>query len=295
MLTIKVRRLLERNLQNIGTLPVVISRLLKVLNDPKSSASDLAHIIAMDQVLSSRLLRLVNSAYFGLTNEVIDVKQAVGLVGYNVIRSFTFCITLFDNLDWRNFGVEFNKTNFWLHSLAVGVISRQIANRFKLKNADDYFVAGVVHDIGKVFMLQFMSNKFFKTLEAASRYELSFYETEKNILELDHTEIGAWAMEKWELPKLLVECTRDHHENCQTGNKFSPPEVIALADNISKELKIGFSGDRIVSPNYTLLKLKYNIDNRWIDSIRLSVTREVDNFAQAFTEKEKKSWMASNK
>jgi len=294
VLTIKVRRLLERNLQNIGTLPMIISRLMRVLNDPKSSASDLASIIAMDQVLSSRLLRMVNSAYFGLSKEVIDIQQAVGLVGYNVIRSFTFCITLFDNLDWKSGGVTFNKVNFWLHSLGVGVISRHVAKKFRLRNADDYFVAGVMHDIGKVFMLQFMTSKFFKTLETAQRYDMSFYETEKTLLDIDHAEIGSWALTKWEIPRLLIDCTNGHHHPIKKDNNLFPPEVIALSNCISKEMKIGFGGDYKTGPEYALLKLKYEIDRNWIDSIQDGVKNEVNQFAQAIKDKDRDKQRMAN-
>jgi len=286
VLNLKVRRLLERNYQNIGTLPVVISRLLNVLNDPKSSAHDLAKIIAMDQVLSSRLLRMVNSAYYSLSKEVIDIKQAVGLAGYNVIRSFTFCITLFDSLfqrSGRSGKLQFDKSKFWLHSIAVGVLTRELAKRFRLPNPDDYFVAGVVHDIGKVFMLQFMGRRFFRALETANKYDTSFYQAEQASIDLDHTEVGVWVMSKWKLPNLLIDCAGNHHLNGIVTKGFSPPELVTLADNISKELKIGFGGDLKMATEYQLLKLKYDLDKRWIIKISEIVGKEIDDLANSVT------------
>ncbi len=263
MLPKQLERVLERNYKNIGTLPTVVSNLIRILNDPKSSTKDLAKVITADKVLSTRLLKMVNSSYFGLRNDVIDINQAISIVGYNVIRSFTFCVTLFDSAFPP--GTSFKKEDFWIHSLAVGACAKRIAVKYNLPNQEEYFVAGLVHDIGKVFMYQFLPDTFFNIIKVVEDQNCPFYNVERNILQSDHAEIGAWIMEKWKLPEMLLQSIRFHHYHMFQGETQAvPSQIIGLSDNIVKELQIGSSGDNIPANDYSLLKKKYRITDEWI-------------------------------
>jgi len=279
MLTNQIRTILERNLTNIGTLPTIISSLMRILNDPRSSTRDLAKVITADQVLSSKLLRLVNSSYFGLRKEVIDVQQAVGLVGFNVIRTFMFCISLFDNPFPAGSGLVFDNEKFWIHSIAVGVLAQKIAEKLHLENSKDFFVAGLVHDIGKILMIQFLPLTFYKVLEEAVGEKMSFYHAEKRLLGTDHSEIGAWTMKKWRIPEMLIRCIHFHHLAIINDGKVRPTEIIALADNIAKKSKIGFSGDKITSREYDKQKWKYNVSQQWIDGAYSDVIDKMGTYA----------------
>jgi putative nucleotidyltransferase with HDIG domain len=289
MLTPNVRRILERNSNNIGTLPTIIVNLLKILNDPRSSAQDLADVISVDQVLSAKLLQLVNSAYFGLRKEVIDVRQAISMIGYNTVRSFTLCISLFDSVFPKGTGAVFSKEQFWLHSIAVGVFARRIATRLNLENVEDYFVAGLVHDMGKVFMFQYMSQSFYMAISNARKNKISFYQAEKRSIESDHTEIGAWVMEKWKLPELLIRCVNYHHQDVANNKTIMPHEIISLADNMAKESKVGDSGDEHILVKYQELKDKYSINQGWIDETAEQVRKEVAAFAEVIIKKTSES------
>ncbi len=278
-MTEQVRKTLERNFANIGTLPAIIGSLVRILNDPRSSTKDLAKVISADQVLCSKLLRIVNSAYYNLKQEVIDVKHAISLIGYNTIRCFMFCITIFDNAFSLQSGVVFDKEEFWYHSLSTAVISRKIGERLRLENSQDLFVAGLVHDIGKVLMLQFMPAKFYRILEIAKRENISFNDVERKLFCTDHSEIGAWAMTRWELPDMLIKCVQYHHHALFNTDCAEPHEIVSLADSITKENEIGFSGDKISSEYYDILKWKYNIRQRWIERALIDVKRETENYA----------------
>jgi putative nucleotidyltransferase with HDIG domain len=281
LLSQKVRSMLERNSNNLGTLPTVIVNLLKILNDPRSSAADLAEIISVDQVLSSKLLQLVNSAYFGLRKEVIDIRQAISLIGYNSVRSFTLCISLFDSMSATGPINTFTKESFWIHSISVGFFAQKLAQRLKLDNPDDYFVAGLVHDIGKVLMFQFMGQSFFHVASTAKNHRFSFYEAERKTIDSNHTEIGAWMMEKWKLPELLLHCVSYHHNDVTNNRTIMPHELISLADNIAKDKGIGQSGDEnIVASNYQALREKYNINQGWIDETSETVKKDTQIYSQ---------------
>jgi putative nucleotidyltransferase with HDIG domain len=283
MLSQKVISILERNSKNLGTLPTVVVNLLKILNDPRSSASDLAEIISVDQVLSSKLLQLVNSAYFGLRKEVIDIRQAISLIGYNAVRSFTLCISLFDSMP-QSGANNFSKESFWIHSIAVGFFAKKLAQKLKLQNADEYFVAGLVHDIGKVMMLQFLGQSFFQVTTVARTQKISFFDAELKSIESNHTEIGAWVLEKWKLPELLLHSVSYHHSNVSNNKTIMPNEIIAFADNMTKDKQIGFSGDdNIIAANYQALKEKYNINQSWIDETAEVVKKETEIYSHLIT------------
>lgn len=285
MMTDQVRRVLERNISNIGTLPTIVGSLMRILNDPRSSTRDLAKVISVDQVLCSKLLHIVNSAYCNLKQEVIDVQQAISLIGYNTIRCFMFCITLFDSNFSLQSGVTFDKEKFWYHSLSTGIICRTVGERLRLENPQDLFVAGLVHDIGKILMLQFMAEKFYKILEIAMKENISFYNVERRLFCTDHSEIGAWAMTRWGLPDMLIRCVQYHHLAPFNADCVELHEIVSLADSITKECEIGFSGDKIPSEYYDILKWKYNIKQRWIERVLMDVKRETEQYADIISNK----------
>lgn len=288
MLTSKVIRILERNYKNIGTLPTVISSLMTVLDNPRSSTRDIANIIQADQVLSARLLRLVNSAHYGLRQEVLDIQHAVGLVGYNVMRSFTFCITLFDSVFAQSSSSSnFSKEDLWFHSLAVAATTRHIAKKIGQENPPDFFVTGLLHDIGKVFTYQFMQHDFFMVVEKAHREEITFYNAEKQILTTTHAEIGAWIMTQWKLPSILVDCVRLHHPETPINiqGRVLWHEIIALADCLVKHWQIGSSGDKTIMYQFKDLLTKYRLNDNWLRSIYDQVLQEIEMYSDVIVKK----------
>jgi putative nucleotidyltransferase with HDIG domain len=277
MISSILRNILEVWAKHLGTLSSVVIELLRVLNNPLSTVDDLAEIISKDQVLTTKLLKLVNSAYFGQKKEITDVRYAASLVGYNGIRSLILYSSLFEWHSPRKIIGTFSKEDFWVHSIATGFFGEKLAQRLKLENANDYFVAGLVHDIGKAFMYQFMEQHFVHVFNEAKNRNISFNEAERVSLETDHCEIGAWIMEKWRLPSLLLYAVKLHHSEVSKNRVIMPHEVIALANCLAKEKGIGDSGDNNqVSTLFGELKEKYSLNQAWIDITGEYVKKETE-------------------
>lgn len=276
-----IRDLVRKNVKrNMGTLPTIIAELIDVLNNPWSSAGDLARIISVDPVLSSRLLRMVNSAYYGLINDIVDIKQAIAMVGFNAVRTLAFCMTIFDNFFELNQKESFNKEQFWIHCLATGMTAKYIAIELKLENPGGYFLAGLLHDIGKIFLYQFMVRDFYRVLGLAQTRGLAFFEAEKIILETNHAEIGKYIMKQWKLPEALVKTIYYHHTPVMDKTKFSFSDIILISDTYSKANRIGFGGDEVISPFYSMLKKKYGLTDKYLEGVSDRIKEEVDQFSQ---------------
>lgn len=280
MKKVKLRQLVKKNLKNMGTLPTIIKELVDVLNNPWSSPRDLARVISVDPVLSSKLLRLVNSAYYGFLKEVVDIQQAISLVGFNTIRSFAFCMTLFDNFFEVHPKQAFNKEQFWIHCLGTGMIARHLAAKRGIENIGSYFIAGLLHDIGKIFLLQFMPREFYRVLALTKSYDTSFFDVERLLfLNINHAEVGKMVLDEWNLPSSLSEAVYNHHTPPQDETEEILSDIILVANNLCKEKEIGFSGDRALSPLYQIMKTKYDLSDNYIESVAEKTIEEVSLFS----------------
>ncbi len=199
-------------IKDIPTLPTIVFELNKLLRDPDTSIKTVCDTIEKDQAITLKILKLVNSAFYGFKSKISDLRNAVALLGYNAVRNaivslsvinaFPKCVTLMD----------FDISLFWKHSLAVAVTSKNIAQLSKKESPDNCFVGGLLHDTGKVIMAQYFPELFEVVWSTLQDNQITFYESEKKALPIDHTKVGAYLATKWQLPQGLVDAIRWHHE-----------------------------------------------------------------------------------
>ena len=196
----------------IPTFQESVHRILSLTTTADCSPKDLVQVIEYDPILTMKVLKLVNSAYFGLSQEVTSVNHAVVYVGINTIKNVAISVATTGALPKTN-KAGLNMNQFWSHSLAVGVIAKLLAeNKGVGKNEQaNYFVAGLLHDIGKVLFAHFLPNDYHQVLQKAESENLPIHQVEKSILGFDHSEIGAMVAEKWQLPAELVDSIKSHH------------------------------------------------------------------------------------
>lgn len=215
---------IRSKVRDLDTMPFVFRKLLRVLERPYPSARELGQVIASDQWLSVRVLRMVNSAACGVRTQVLSVSQAVNLLGINVVRSLTFCLASYDSLLSRG---EEEKTREWRHGLKVAILTKGLAEHLAIPGADELFVAGMLHDVGKSVLSK----------HCPREYRLLEYPAGENILDAErrqlgatHAEVGYWAVQAWRLPEGLQACVRHHHEPWLAGPHERAAKLVHLAD-----------------------------------------------------------------
>lgn len=218
--------------KEIPTLPVIVSELNEQLKDPDTSVAKVAETIEKDQALSSNILKLVNSAFYGFKTKVSDIGNAVVLLGYNAVRNAIVSISVIKAFAGDSALKGFDISEFWRHSLAVAVTSKNISIMTRINSPDNCFVGGLLHDIGKVILAQYFKEIFIKIWNTAQEEGVSFWEAEQGIIPADHAKIGAFLAARWKLPKGLIHAIHRHHDYQANVENEEFIRIIYLANAI---------------------------------------------------------------
>lgn len=221
-----------------------VMRVMELTSNIACSPKELVEVIDHDPVMTVKILKLVNSAYFGLRNEIVSIKQGVVLLGINTLKNLAVTIAAVGMLP-RHTIKGFDSHEFLLHSLGTATLSRELSQKLNIpsKESTDYFVAGLLHDFGKVVLVQFMSEEMEAALLKAAEEDVPLDHAEREIMGFDHSQVGGELAQKWGLPKELVLSIREHHEP-DTDNNDSPMRDCVIAANmLIKRLEFGNSGN----------------------------------------------------
>jgi len=228
--------------EDLPTLPTVVQRALSLTADPRSSAKDLAEVIALDQALTAKVLRIVNSAFYGLSRKISTVKDGVVVIGFNAVRSIATAASIVNMFGGKGgHAGAFNYGDFWIHSIGVGICSMNLAQAIRYPRADHVFTAGILHDLGKIVLDHHARDYFSAVLERAKRDSSTFWMAEEALGGPTHAFIGHKLAVRWNLPDELGEGMGGHHDPLATESKFS--RIVFLADKLCKAHKVGHAGD----------------------------------------------------
>ena len=219
-------------IEDLPTLPAVAMEVNKMLLDEDITISQLSGAIEKDQAMVSKILKLVNSAFFGLRGKISNISHAVVVLGFNTIRNVVVSISIINAFSIKEGLDGFDIAEFWKHSVAVAITSKYLAEKAGIHSADNCFVAGLLHDIGKIVLLQHFKDLFQKVWLAVKGKRLSFYEAEKSQIQIDHAWIGGYLAQKWQLPMPLIDAIRYHHDVKPTINDQHLLMIIHVADII---------------------------------------------------------------
>lgn len=239
---------IEKIIESMPSLPITVAKIIEITKNPTSTPSDLNRVITLDPVLTAKVLRLVNSAYYNLSNQVTSIVKAIILLGINTIKNLAISTAILGTVRKKTSATALNMDSFWRHCLAVGVTARSIAALMNVdpKLRDEYFIAGMLHDIGKIVLNEHFSDRYLQTIHAADLARVSLWRKEAELFETDHARTGRLIADRWKLSPGLVEVINFHHEPLAAA-----PEnrrlvaAVAAADAFCIGSEIGFSGNRI--------------------------------------------------
>lgn len=207
----RVRRVVAR-IYDLPSFPGVIRKLTAVAEDPNSSAKDLASVMAQDQAISAKILKLVNSAFYGLQRPVSSLQHAVSLLGYNSVRSLALSVSVFNAFGAGGHAGRFTYSQFWQHAVAAGIGARTVARLGQIVHPDEAFTAGLVHDIGLLLEARYLPKEFGAAVAMAVENNAPLRAAEIEVFGVDHPLIGGWLAEVWRLPEPVRDAIVFHHD-----------------------------------------------------------------------------------
>jgi len=217
---------LER-IEDIYALPPVVARFNRLLNDPETTAQDVADAVSADVVMAAKVLKLVNSSFFGFSRRIGSLKTAIVILGFNEIRKLVLTLGTFQAISKGRAGFPY--AAFWLHSVAVGFFTEAILAERDPKEKDDAFVAGLLHDVGKLILAQELPDSFDEIRKRAEN-GTPWTEAEREVLGFDHCELGGALGGAWRFPGLIVEAIRSHHSALREGEAVTFVSAVRLSD-----------------------------------------------------------------
>ena len=238
-----IRKTLE-TVSTIPTLSVVIDKIARLLQNPQTSAEEIGKAITTDQALASKVLRLVNSAFYGFPGKIGTITHAVVILGFSTVKNIVLTASIFDAFTNKKMTAgDFNIEQFWLHSIGCGAASQAIAKHIGFKEKEECFIAGLIHDIGKIILCYYFPEEF----EIVSRHARSkgvlFYESEREVIGITHDEIGAIITQRWNLPMNLQSVVQNHHHPMPEHDFYSMTSIIHSGDIFTRAMGIGNGGD----------------------------------------------------
>ena len=266
-------------IRNMPSLPTSLTKVLEICNNPQTSPADLNHVISLDPVLVGRVLKLINSAYYGLGQPVTSLARAIIMLGINTVKNLALSTTVMGQLSPKKNSQGLNMEGFWRHSLCVGVSAKLLAKKrgIDAKLTEEYFTAGLLHDIGKIPLSTVLSKEYMLTVSVADRKRISLFQAEEDSLGFNHCSSGALIAAAWKLDGAVGDTIVDHH-NCEgySGNFREILYTVAAANRFASLSEIGFSGDRYPAHLPASVWDTLNVSRDVFDEMEESVNKEIE-------------------
>ncbi len=253
---------IKENIKNIPSLPEIITKSIEIMQDENTSAEQLAKIISNDIGLTARVLKLVNSSYYGFPKQISTIRQAITILGFTTIKGIIISASVFKIFSDKDNNYPFNYKNFWKHSLITASTAKKIAEKINYKMSEDIFTAAFLHNIGKIILARYDKDNYAKVLNDNNLTEEEYIKNEEKYCGLNHCEIGNLVAYSWNLPEIFCDIIRYHHtpqkstfqKECYITNladliaKYSDSNKKLNIDNITSDIleKINISDDNVI-------------------------------------------------
>ncbi|MBT5026835.1 MAG: HDOD domain-containing protein [Nitrospina sp.] len=228
----------------IPSLPDVYYDFKDAMDNPEASFEEISDVIATDPGLSARLLRIVNSAYFGFPSEISSIRHATSVVGLEQLNNLVISTVIIDRFKGIPDSIM-NMQSFWKHSIACGMGAKIISSHAGEANKEFFFVAGMLHDIGRLIIALVSPFNILSVFMRCKSENIPLQESEQDILGFTHADIGKHLLKVWGLPVYLQEVVGNHHQPEKMPNFSKEASIIHVADQLVNSLELGDSGETI--------------------------------------------------
>ena len=263
------RKRIER-ISNLPTLPNLLQKFNEMIKDPKISMDTLGRELSQDQVITSKLLKLVNSAFYGFPGRISTISHALVLLGYDALKGLIITSSIFENLSPTAYPL-------WRHSIAVSLASRKIATKLSLQDREEFAVAGLLHDIGKVILHMEAPQEYRAVVDCSQSSGQPLWMTEAEMLGFDHATIGLWICEEWTLPAKLAIPIGYHHMVNKAQDHKKRVAVVALADTVVRGMGSGAEGDLFLEETDPLIEAQLPLTGGLLENLVEEIEPEIES------------------
>jgi HD-like signal output (HDOD) protein len=274
-----IRKLIEQSPQ-ISSLPTIFYQINEAVEDPECSFVEIGEIISGDPSLAARLLRIVNSSFFGFPSKIETISHAVTIVGMAQLHDLALATTVVNQFK----GIQKNLMSmekFWLHSVATGLAARIIAVYRREPNADRFYLMGMLHDLGRLVLFLNVPEQMQKVMNSYEEGGV-LYEVENQTLGADHAGVVGMLLEMWKLPEMLQEAVAYHHMPSQSPRYPTAASIVHVADIIAHGMELGTCGERYVPPlnakAWEMLDLPINLVSSIVEQVDRQANEAVEMF-----------------
>ncbi|MDR1388905.1 MAG: HDOD domain-containing protein [Treponema sp.] len=275
---------IDAYIKSMPSLPTSVAKVLEICNNPQTSPADLNHVISLDPVLVGRVLKLINSAYYGLGQQVTNLVRAIIMLGINTVKNLALSSAVLGNLSSSKAQAGLDMEGFWRHSLCVGVAAKIIAKKrsVDLKQIEEYFTAGLLHDIGKIPLNGVLLKDYMLAISNSDRDRISLVRAEDAVLGINHCTAGALLVKAWKLEGAVGDGIVYHHNHIDyDGGHRELLYTVILANRFASMMEIGFSGDRYPEKPGPSIWEALSLGPEFFEEMEPEVNREIER-AQVF-------------
>jgi HD-like signal output (HDOD) protein len=264
--------------------PTVVQQLQARIAEQDISSKEVASIIEIDQAFTARVLRLVNSPFYGFSRKIVSVEEAITMLGFNTVHQLLLTTSLLNSFEVKS--SVLNLQNFWMHSFGVGVIAKQLLYKRGKDIRNEGFMCGILHDIGRLIFVKIDADKF--AAFQGNKPRVTDLEAERKYFDIDHQKLGEMLAKRWNFPESIVMAIAKHHDppmNCKYDTLIS---AVNISDMLCHALSIGDSGSYYISTFSQDAWNKLEIEMSGLESILVKSLNEIDKVTELLSDIHKK-------
>ncbi len=228
----RIRRIAEGILE-LPTLPTVVAKIIELVDNPRTNATLLARLISTDPALTARMLKLANSAYYGFPRRIGTINLAIVVLGFNTVRDLALSASLVDRFDLNEDHDDSTLMGFWSHSVNTAVAARMLQRLTRSRVVGEAFVAGLLHDIGRLVMARYLKSEHQEIQEELKLSGRPIWEIEQEVLSMSHSEVGGLLCKRWNLPQNICDAITWHHHPTEREEDDKLTSLVHMAEYLS--------------------------------------------------------------